>query len=591
MDRRIFRRLVAAGFIKSLTLSFAGMIDCAIVGRFLGTGGLSAMKLAMPIFSVLALFSSVLSTGLSVSVSRDLTRGNREHAVITFQSIFTVTVLIGLACTLIGIIRPSLITALLAGSDFDPAVFAAATDYVALILASALPILLFDILGALAMLEGADRHIRIASITLLVMDIIGDMVAVRLKAGMLGIAAASGFSYFSACAIVVSFFLGRRSMFHLKLRWPDGKALRWVIFLGLPMVVKGLCGILWPMSVNRLMLRYGTLSGLAALSIQDAVHYLPTALCSGIASATLIMVGIYAGEQDEDGLRSLNVSIVRWSLIGGLSIALCLGLTAQPLLRLFSADAEILSLGVSALRLYLFGVPCLALNLAASSYLQGLGLNRASGIVIFVNHILISISSAFVLARLFGTKGIFASYGICEVIMAALLVLNVLLFLYLRRQKLPDSAATEKKELRRSIQTLDDASAASQQVHQFCTSNGIGRREAYHIALCSEELAVNSIEHGFNDGKKHHLELRAVIADGCLLLRLRDDGRRFDLVDRYKMINPDDPTKNIGLRIVFASAEDVSYSSAFNMNNVCVKCAIDAQSITHSSSLARAIPS
>ena len=42
MEKHIFRRLVAAGFIKSLTLSIAGMIDCIIVGRFLGASGLSA---------------------------------------------------------------------------------------------------------------------------------------------------------------------------------------------------------------------------------------------------------------------------------------------------------------------------------------------------------------------------------------------------------------------------------------------------------------------------------------------------------------------------------------------------------------------
>lgn len=59
-----------------------------------------------------------------------------------------------------------------------------------------------------------------------------------------------------------------------------------------------------------------------------------------------------------------------------------------------------------------------------------------------------------------------------------------------------------------------------------------------------------------------------------LILRLRDDCRRFDLVERYRMMNPDDPTKNVGLRIVFASADDVSYSSALDMNNVCVKTRI-----------------
>ena len=39
----------------------------------------------------------------------------------------------------------------------------------------------------------------------------------------------------------------------------------------------------------------------------------------------------------------------------------------------------------------------------------------------------------------------------------------------------------------------------------------------------------------------------------------------------FKIINPDDPTKNIGLRIIFRKADAVNYSSALNMNNVCVK--------------------
>ena len=53
MDRKAFQRLVAAGFLKSLTLSIAGMVDCAVAGQYLGAEGLSAMKLAIPIFFIL----------------------------------------------------------------------------------------------------------------------------------------------------------------------------------------------------------------------------------------------------------------------------------------------------------------------------------------------------------------------------------------------------------------------------------------------------------------------------------------------------------------------------------------------------------
>lgn len=114
MYKRVFGRLVIAGFLKSLTLSVTGMIDCAIVGRYLGADGLSAMKLAMPVFSVISLFSAILSTGVSVSVSRDVTRGKTERAGITFQTVFTISVLIAAAGMLVGIACPFVITDLLA---------------------------------------------------------------------------------------------------------------------------------------------------------------------------------------------------------------------------------------------------------------------------------------------------------------------------------------------------------------------------------------------------------------------------------------------------------------------------------------------
>ena len=205
MERRLFRRLVVVGFIKTLTLSVAGMIDCAIVGRFYGTSGLSAMKLAMPVFfpafpvQFNPEYGSVrlrlpgfdegkpgtcrhhdtkcLHTcrgdcrGRHADRRRlpfhdhDAPRGQRFRSGHLF--------LCHRLCRADPHRRAS-----------DP----------------------YDILGTLAMLEGADRHMRCASVVLLVADILGDLVAVRLNAGMVGIALASGFSYFCACVIVASFF-------------------------------------------------------------------------------------------------------------------------------------------------------------------------------------------------------------------------------------------------------------------------------------------------------------------------------------------------------------------------------------------------
>jgi two-component sensor histidine kinase len=66
----------------------------------------------------------------------------------------------------------------------------------------------------------------------------------------------------------------------------------------------------------------------------------------------------------------------------------------------------------------------------------------------------------------------------------------------------------------------------SEEVYDMCIGSGFSAADAYHISLCTEELAANSIEHGFNDGKKHSLEARVLIGEDDLYLRLRDDYRR-----------------------------------------------------------------
>jgi hypothetical protein len=39
------------------------------------------------------------------------------------------------------------------------------------------------------------------------------------------------------------------------------------------------------------------------------------------------------------------------------------------------------------------------------------------------------------------------------------------------------------------------------------------------------------------------------------------------------MIKPDDPSSHIGLRLVYANAEEVTWSSFFQMNNICIRLA------------------
>ena len=47
--------------------------------------------------------------------------------------------------------------------------------------------------------------------------------------------------------------------------------------------------------------------------------------------------------------------------------------------------------------------------------------------------------------------------------------------------------------------------------------------------------------------------------------------RPFNPKECYKFLTTDDPTANIGIRLVMAIAKDVEYSSTLGLNNLTVK--------------------
>ena len=136
----------------------------------------------------------------------------------------------------------------------------------------------------------------------------------------------------------------------------------------------------------------------------------------------------------------------------------------------------------------------------------------------------------------------------------------------------PDFGVAEADCIERSILTMDEVIALSAEVSDFCAAHGFDEKRTNHLALCIEEMAGNVIEHGFCDGKPHHLDLRILVKDGRLTLRMRDDCALFDLKDKAEHWAPDPehPEKNIGIRMIMSAAQSIVYSSAMNTNNLIV---------------------
>ena len=67
------------------------------------------------------------------------------------------------------------------------------------------------------------------------------------------------------------------------------------------------------------------------------------------------------------------------------------------------------------------------------------------------------------------------------------------------------------------------------------------------------------------------LGIRVVYKDDELVLRITDDCRAFDPKEQLKLIDPDDVTKNIGLRMVQKLARSISYTNMLGLNVLTMK--------------------
>ena len=90
--------------------------------------------------------------------------------------------------------------------------------------------------------------------------------------------------------------------------------------------------------------------------------------------------------------------------------------------------------------------------------------------------------------------------------------------------------------------------------------------------LAMEEMAGNVVEHGFTkDNKKHTIIIKVTCKENEVLLRIKDDCVAFDPQSRNGLDDTSDPTRNVGIRMLYKIAKDVYYQNVLGLNVLSVK--------------------
>ena len=580
--RRQFFSVMAVMTMVELANAASSMVDGLMAGRLLGPVELAAFGIAVPYYSVCAVVSGVLMVSCQTLCARSLGSGRVDEA----RRIFSVSCLIALALSgtlaAAGILFAGPFAQLLGARGASAELLPYARAFlIGLFLGTPANVLL-AVISPIVQLDGGGKRAALASLAVAVVDVAGNMLfMVVLKLGLLGMGLGTSLSYAAALGILLTHFRKKDRLFRFSLKGAKWSLVPKIISGGLPRGVTQVCRTVGPILMNGIVLSAAATAGLSALSVQNNLRTLLRSPTTGICSALMLMTGIYAGEQDRAGLKKTIGVALRYvvSVVGAMAVIEALAAPMVASVYLPDAPAE-RAMAVSALRWQALSLPFMALNMGASNYLTALGNKRGAYLINIGNELVSLVACAYVLGQLFGIDGVWAAYAAGQMLTTAVFVLLGLL----RRNT--DDKGTEKLLflpkgfgvpaedcVSVTVTGMDGVVGLSQTIWDFCQAHGVDRRRCYLSSLCIEEMAGNTVLHGFvKDGKKHSVDIRVILSGNDILLRLRDDCRRFDLKEKVKNWTPDPehPEENIGIRMVLGLAKDVAYTNTMNMNNLLI---------------------
>lgn len=555
------------------------LIDGMIVSRSLGSVALASIGLANPAYYLVALLSGVFAIGMQSVCSAAMGAGDSRKISENFTCGSIMLVLIAAVMTILcfAFLHPLCI---LFGAGSDPELYRALADYLRGFFVGIPGFIGFRMLSPIVTLDGNKKCVTIATVAQSVLNIAGDLFTIRvLHLDTYGVGLSSGITFDIACLILLFNFARKRTSFHLcRTKFSFGKIAE-MIRIGSSHLTKYGCKMLAPLLVNRVVIAIGGSAVMAAMSVKTTIANFFLVAGQGIAESVNLLSQVFFSEKDKDALHQVANFALKINILVCTSLAVaqffCSGWIARAYMPMGTPEYALV---VKVLKCFAVSITFNGFNSILLGYLQGTRKILSTNLQL-VSHRLLSLAlMTFVLGMLFGVDGLFIAIPISEVL-ALLIYAIVTLTIGRNRDRadalmlLPDDFGYgEDDSIAFNISTIEEAVGISESVGNFCESRGVEHRKAFFASLCLEETVVNIIKHGFKkDKKKHSCDVRVMIENGDVILRIRDDCRFFNMKERYDALDKDDPASHIGIKLAYRSAKEVNYVNLLNTNTLIIR--------------------
>lgn len=413
-DLKSFARYASLSILGMLGMSCYILADTFFISQALGPQGLTALNLAIPIYSFVHGTGLMLGMGGSIKYAIAAGRGDRAAANRVFTRVLVLAGLFAAAFFTSGLFFSGPLSRLLGA---DEAVFGMTDIYLKVILLFSPAFMLNNVLICFVRNDGAPRLSMMAMLGGSLSNILLDyMFMFPLGMGMFGAVLATGLAPVISLSILSPFLIKGKNSFQpirasLSIRPVIG-----ILSSGLPSLITELSAGIVMIAFNAIILRLRGNTGVAAYSIIANLSLVVMSMFTGIAQGVQPLLSRCHGRGETARVRNLlRLSLLAMAALSILIYTAAL-LLAGPIASVFNsqADTRLQSIAMRGLRLYFSACLFAGFNIILSVYFTSIERPRPAHIISLLRGFGLILPLAFLMAALFDMDGVWLAFPVTE---------------------------------------------------------------------------------------------------------------------------------------------------------------------------------
>ena len=428
--------------IGMLVNALYNVVDRIFIGNIPGVGPLAitGVGVTMPIMSITLAFAMLIGIGCTTNISINLGQGKKEDAQKIIGNGITLSIIISLILSIIGIVFGNQILHLFGASDQT---LYYAKSYIYIILAGTV----FNTLGfTLNNTIRGDGNPKLAATIMVVgciTNVILDAVLIFVfNLGIQGAAIATVISQIVTALWGLMYYVKGKSNLtfeksSLKL---DKSLVKSIIAIGIaPFSMQIATSLVQVISNNALKMYGGDLAigAMATISSISMIFLMPI---FGLNQGSQPIIGFNYGAKQYDrankafkisALISIVILTAGWVLVQ---------LSPETVIGMFNKDPKLMDISVNGIRIYLFMIPIIGISITGSNYIQSVGKAKIATVLSLLRQVILLIPMILILPNFFGLNGVWYASPISDFLSTA--ITAYILYRELKSYKKEEKAET-----------------------------------------------------------------------------------------------------------------------------------------------------